>query len=163
MIDAGKPHAVRIHLALPSNASGTTWFALLIDAPPEIDARGMRVATRVAVPVFITADGTESAQARLTALQAVRNDAGEIVIEARVRNSGNVVLRAPMTFAIESGGSEIASADVPDFVILPGGERVIRVRMHGELKGDLSATAFYRYGGATATMSCNVRTNTIVS
>jgi len=145
-IRAGEKHVVHIHLTLPPNAAGTTWFALMIDVQSD---DGVRVASRVGVPIFVSAEETEVWRAEIGDVRAVRTSTDEVEITALVHNSGNSVLRRPATFAIESGDSEIASREVPPFVVLPGGDREIHVRVHGAFgEGRLTVAAFYRYGEA---------------
>ena len=125
VIRRGERLSLRLRLTIPADARGTLWCALMIESTSEALPNGTRVTSRVAVPVFLTAEGTESPRAVIDGLQAISKSPDEIVVAVRIRNTGNTVLRAPMTIAIEQNQTELATTDEPDFVILPDGERVV--------------------------------------
>ena len=100
------------------------WSAVRIemDSPQP----GPRVA--VVVPVFVTVEGTESPRLEVESMNAVWSNGG-ITVTAMLHNTGNVVLRLPVTFAIERGADELASDETPPVVILPGARRVVEARL----------------------------------
>ncbi len=155
--------SVVLSITLPADARGTTTAVLFVEPQPEGKAR---VKTRIAVPIYVSAEGTTVQSAAIETLHAVALSREEIAVSAVVRNSGNALLRFPIAFAIEmEGGSEateVASAEHPPFVILPGGVRVIEMRIHGAFGNlpNLRAIALYRYAEkslATATERVSAR------
>ncbi len=150
--------SVVLSITLPVDARGTTTAVLFVEPQPEGKA--------IAVPIYVSAEGTTVQSAAIETLHAVALSREEIAVSAVVRNSGNALLRFPIAFAIEmEGGSEateVASAKHPPFVILPGGVRVIEMRIHGAFGNlpNLRAIALYRYAEkslATATERVSAR------
>lgn len=154
VVAAGQPLHLQVHVSLSADTRGSWWAVLLIDQATDSSpaASGLRLRSRIAVPIFVTAEGTEIRSATIEDLEARALSGTEIVIAARIRNSGNTVLRCPMTLAIESNEhgqtAEIASAEQTEFTILPGEVRIVRMRITGAFQDllPLSAVVFYRYG-----------------
>ena len=148
LIHAGERFPLHVQIAIPADADGTSWSALMIEPASESNREGLRVRSRFGVPIFVTADGTEKPDASIDGIKAVVRSPDDILVVARIRNTGNTVLRCPVAFAIESQGDEIATAEKDEVLILPGATRLIAMHLTGgfQSRRDLEAVAFVRYG-----------------
>src|SRR5436853_233871 len=103
----------------PMTAAGTAALlcvlaatsASAINLAAESNREAIRVRSRFFVPIFVTADGTEMPNAAIDGMRAVVKSPEDVLVVARIRNTGNIVLRCPVAFAIESQGDEIATAE----------------------------------------------------
>jgi hypothetical protein len=132
---------VRVRIDVPSTAKGTYWAAVVIEMVSSLDP--VRVRIRLAIPVVITVEGTAHARCALADVIAMpRGD--ELEITARIENSGDVGVNAPVVFAIEKDGVEVASVESDSVLLLPGSARIVTVRMPRVDGGEV--VAMYRYG-----------------
>lgn len=157
----GNRNVVTIRIAVPPTAEGTYWSAVLIDgdvASP-VGGVGASVRPRLAIPVFISVEGTDFADVKLGQLAAFRDSDGSVVVSGTVRNSGNTLVHAPLILAVEddpdSSPVELASVENAVITVLPGGKRVFRLRIAGEFAAAraLRVTAWVRFGSAPAAVA----------
>ena len=75
--------------------------------------------------------------------------ADRVVIAVALHNAGNVVVRAPVTFLVENAaGEELATADAPAVVVLPGTTRVVEMPLAVSAATASRASALIRFGPA---------------
>jgi hypothetical protein len=158
-VDPQHPLTVKVRVDVPATARGTYWTAVMIEWTSRVsaaDGSAVNAVVRFAVPVVITATGTEERHAEIDDV-AGSLEADTLTMVARIHNSGNTALHAPVVFAIEKdegGGArlELASATTATVLLLPGASRLVTMRIarpKADLRGVVIA-AFYRYGSATS-------------
>ncbi len=157
-LTAERRESVALHLTVPRGAAGSYWGAVMIEIDGTAPRGAVRVRSRLAIPVFVTVRGTERAAAAVDALEAFTTADGGIVVEGRIANRGNVVIRAPITIVVESGPAsepiELASG-ADDVVVLPEAQRIFRLTVNGAF-GDpsrLRVTAWLRYASGSADLA----------
>lgn len=168
-LEGGSPGVLEVRCTAPPELRGTSWAAVLIDVETagltQERGRATIVITRVAVPVFVTVEGTERPDLTIEGLKAQWSPRGGIEFDAVLENRGNTVLRASGAWAAEKGSLELASEDFEEIVILPG----FRRRLHGDLGGALgdarpiSGHLWVRFGpgaGRVVDAQCEVDSRT---
>lgn len=156
-VDAAHPLTIHLRADMPSNANGTYWTAVMVEwktRGPAAGGSALVASLRLAIPVLVTAGGTERPRAEIEELTAsAGTDA--IDVAAAVHNSGNTALRVPLFVAIETddGGAvplELGAGATDSILVFPGTSRIITLRMarpRADLRG-ATVAAFYRFGDA---------------
>jgi hypothetical protein len=130
------PLAFRV--TLPEGAEGSYWTALVLEAEPvtRSSAAGVEVdvVARLVVPVFVTVEGTSRGSARLVDLTARRLDGERVGVRLTLENAGSCLVRGLLLFSVEeesTGGApiEVATAEIPDLLVLPGASRRVETLM----------------------------------
>lgn len=168
VLTSARSEMLEFRLAVPRSAAGSYWCAVAIDVQPLIRSSALAVQPRIMVPVVVTVRGTGDARVRVGALSAFIASEREIVVEGSISNEGNVLLRAPLVVAIETGASidpvEIASSDDATLFVLPGRRREFRVTIRGAFAGvrPLTASVWIPAGGTPNSVveaTCDVLPN----
>lgn len=147
---------VRVTAHVPPDARGSYWALLALEVmpPPRSEGSGTGVVfiPRVAIPVIVTAAGTEERSLQVEGFRAAYNGA-EVVAELSVRNTGNAALLLQGAFTVEkpapegSVPEEVASAEPDPSTAYPGATLRIRGKVNLPLpQPGLSAHAYFRYG-----------------
>lgn len=151
---------VRVTAHLPPDARGSYWALLALEVmpPPRTEGGGTGVVfvPRVAIPVIVTAAGTEEPSLQVEGFRAAYNGA-EVVTELAVRNTGNSALLLKGAFTLErpaAPGSlpeEAASQEPDPATSYPGSLLRVRGKLALPLpEPGLTAHAYFRYGPSPA-------------
>lgn len=147
---------VRVTAHVPPDARGSYWALLALEVlpPPRNEGSGTGVVfiPRVAIPVIVTASGTEERGLQVEGFRAAYNGA-EVVTELSVRNTGNAALLLQGAFTVEKPGAEgslpeeVASDEPDPQTAYPGARLRIRGKVTLPLpEPGLSAHAYFRFG-----------------
>jgi hypothetical protein len=140
-----RDRAILLRVTVPSDAEGTYWAALVIDAREAAS----EITTRACVPIFVTVAETERVALDL-ARSTARGAGDRLDVTVRLVNDGNVVLRVPLTVTAETIRGEqrleVASATEPAVVVLPGSTRVVRLSLHVRQDEPILVEAFALIG-----------------
>jgi len=151
LLENGHPEVLEVRCPSPEEG-GSSWAVILLDLEP-VRMRGQDgslsdVTARVAVPVFVTVEGTQRPDLRIERISAVLVGPDRIAWEAQLENRGNTVLKFSGTFAVEEKGEELATRDLEDVLILPGFHRRIRGVVSGDFRvaKEISGRLWIRFG-----------------
>lgn len=163
----------QVRIAVPKGAGPGGHFGAVVLTPHPTDAPGVRVVGAVTSLVLLRVSGAvhESASLasfRATAVPASANEDakpharfghGPVGFAARVRNDGNVQVRAGGTIDISNArGKRVATIVVPEQRVLPGSIRELRATWDaGRLTGPYTAELHLTYGDTHQTLIGSAR------
>jgi len=149
---------LRVTARIPADAQGSYWALVGLEVPPPprkpgAGTLGIAVVPRVAVGVFVTADGTVKRQVRVAAITAHKKADEPVEVVATIENAGNAAVLVSGSFTLERPGTkgadtvELASKDVGPVTSLPGNRLRLRAKLDwtGSV-ADLQVHSYLRYG-----------------
>lgn len=130
-IPANKTHDFTVTMRVPDNAEPGSRFGSIVFAtiPPESSGSGAKVSQEIAPVILVTVAGDliESASIEdFYSLQTVWSKEPEIVLQARIRNNGNVHFKPSGVVEIfDMLGNSVAKVSLEDKNVLPDSIRKI--------------------------------------
>jgi len=149
----GEKREVAFVVTTPVDYEGSYWTALFVEAPAEIiEQGGTRVLSipRTAIKIFVTAPGTESVTASVTAVSVLAT--APLIVSASVLNSGNVeVVVTGIAEVIDRSGAVVRQMAIAEAKVLPGAARLLTASDASDAaalaSGIYQVTVRLEYGG----------------